>query len=135
MMKDKDLEALFLANKPKFEDGDAFMASLNKRLDAVEYLRQYEVASKRRYRLCMVAAFFCGIICGGFMLVFLLCTPSQLPLFTFNVQAGIMTLIAQNSLLIASIFLSLLMVACAIGIISLINDINPYLENKKAQIK
>ena len=37
MNKDKALEELFLAQKPQFDDNETFMASLNKRLDAVEY--------------------------------------------------------------------------------------------------
>ena len=40
--KDKALEELFLAQKPHFNDNDAFMASLTKRLDAVEYIKQYQ---------------------------------------------------------------------------------------------
>lgn len=128
MTKDKDIEELFLANKTEFEDGDAFMEALYKRLEAVEYLRQYEAACKRRYHLCMVAAFACGIICGGIMLAILLCTPSQLPLFTFNVKVGILTFVEQNSNLIASILLSALMGAGVIGIINLIKDISLFEE-------
>ena len=39
MNKDKALEDLFLAQKPQFDDSEAFMSSLNKRVDAVEYKR------------------------------------------------------------------------------------------------
>ena len=39
MTKDKALEELFLAQKPHFSDNADFMASLTKRLDAVEYLK------------------------------------------------------------------------------------------------
>lgn len=38
MMKDKALEELFLAQRPKFDDKDEFMARLTQKLDAVEYL-------------------------------------------------------------------------------------------------
>ena len=44
MMKDKALEELFLAQRPKFDDKEEFMARLTQKLDAVEYLRQYEEA-------------------------------------------------------------------------------------------
>lgn len=40
MMKDKALEELFLSARPTFDDGDAFIRKLEKRLDAVEYLKQ-----------------------------------------------------------------------------------------------
>ena len=45
MMKDKALEEIFLAQRPQFDDKDEFMARLTKKLDAVEYLRQYEEAN------------------------------------------------------------------------------------------
>ena len=57
MMKDKALEELFLAARPTFDDGDAFIQKLEKRLDAVEYLKQHEEACIRRYRYAMLATF------------------------------------------------------------------------------
>jgi len=57
MTKDKALEELFLAQTPHFTDSDRFMASLTKRLDAVEYLKQYQERTIRRYKMMMVAAF------------------------------------------------------------------------------
>ena len=35
MTKDKEIEELFHAQKPHFDDGDEFMKKLTKRLDAV----------------------------------------------------------------------------------------------------
>ena len=51
-MKDKALEELFLAQKPHFDDKVDFMASLTRRLDAVEYVRQHQEATIRRYDGC-----------------------------------------------------------------------------------
>ena len=62
MNKDKALEELFLAQKPHFDDNDAFMASLTKRLDAVEYIKQYQEATLRRSKMALVVAFVAGII-------------------------------------------------------------------------
>ena len=76
-MKDKDpvLEELFLAQKPTFDDSADFMAALNKRLDAVEYVKQHQEATIRRYRMAMVAAFVVGIVIGGFAVGYLLLAP------------------------------------------------------------
>ena len=54
MSKDQALEELFLAQKPHFDDKADFMAKLTRRLDAVEYVRQHQEATIRRYghRLC-----------------------------------------------------------------------------------
>ena len=40
MTKDKALEELFLAQKPKFDDNTDFMARLTRRLHAVDYVTQ-----------------------------------------------------------------------------------------------
>ena len=123
MTKDKELENLFLAQTPHFTDGDAFMASLTKRLDAVEYLKQYQERTIRRYKMAMVVAFVVGIISGAVSIAFILSTPADVPLFTFHVQTGILVWFAQNSRLFVAFALSLLMTVGICSIISNIQDI------------
>lgn len=120
MMKDKALEELFLAQRPKFDDKDEFMARLTQKLDAVEYLRQYEEANLRRYQYAMIAAFVAGFIAGGALFAFVLSTPSELPLFTFHASSGILLAIEQYSRTIATIVLSLVM---GLGIISIVSNV------------
>ena len=120
MMKDKALEELFLAQRPPFDDKDEFMARLTRKLDAVEYLRQYEEANLRRYRYAMVAVFVSGIIVGGALLAVVLSTPSELPLFTFHASSGVLLAIEQYSRTLATIALSLIM---GFGIISIVSNI------------
>ena len=55
MTKDKALEELFLAKKPHFDDHDAFMDNLTKRLDAVEYIHQHQEATILLPRWQMIA--------------------------------------------------------------------------------
>lgn len=120
MMKDKALEELFLAQRPKFDDKDEFMARLTQKLDAVEYLRQYEEANLRRYKYAMIAAFVVGFIAGGALFALVLSTPSELPLFTFHASSGILLAIEQYSRTIATIVLSLVM---GLGIISIVSNV------------
>ena len=120
MMKDKALEELFLAQRPKFDDKDEFMARLTQKLDAVEYLRQYEEANLRRYQYAMIAAFVAGFIAGGALFALVLSTPSELPLFTFHASSGILLAIEQYSRTIATIVLSLIM---GLGIISIVSNV------------
>ena len=120
MNKDKDLEELFLAQKPYFDDKEDFMASLNKRLEAVEYLKQHQEATIRRYKMAMVVAFVVGIICGGVTIAFLLSTPAAVPLFTFQAQQGLLAWLAANSRILTATALSLLV---TFGVISIINNI------------
>ena len=120
MEKDKTLEQLFLAQTPKFDDKAEFMARLTKRLDAVEYIRQYQEVTLRRYKMAMVVAFVVGILSGAAPIGFLLSTPADVPLFTFQVQTGFLLWLAQNSRIITATALCLLM---TVGIVSIYNNV------------
>ena len=109
MNKDTELEELFLAQKPHFDDNEAFMASLNKRLDAVEYVKQHQEATIRRYKWAMVAAFVVGIISGAITIAFVLSMPAEVPLFTFNAQSVTLLWLSEHSRIIVTTALSLLM--------------------------
>lgn len=121
--KDKELEELFLAQKPDLDDSDVFMASLTKRLDAVEYLKQHQEATIRQYKMAMVIAFVVGIISGAVTITYIMSAPTDVPLFTFQVQTGILLWLSQNSRLIAATALALLMTVGMISIISNVQDI------------
>ena len=128
MKKDKALEDLFLAQKPQFDDSDAFMASLNRRLDAVEYLKQYQEATIRRYKMAMVATFVIGIISGAVGITFLLATPADVPFFTFRMHSVFLQWLSENSRMIVAIVLSLLM---SFGLISIIANVQDILRMRK----
>ena len=123
MEKDKKLEELFLAQKPTFDDKADFMATVTRRLDAVEFVRQHQEATLRRYKLAMVAAFVVGIVSGAVSIAFVLSTPVDVPLFTFSVESSILLWIAENSRLIATTVLALLMSFGIMSIISNVQDI------------
>ena len=125
MMKDKALEELFLAQKPHFTDNADFMAALTQRLDAVEYIKQQQEATIRRYKMLMVAAFVVGIVSGAVSIAYVLSTPADVPLFTFHVQTGILLWLAENSRLITATALSLLM---SLGLISIISNVQDILQ-------
>ena len=127
MNKDKALEELFLAQKPHFEDSDAFMASLTRRLDAVEYIKQHQEATIRRYKMAMVLALVAGIISGAITMAFILSTPIDVPLFSFygsksdnRIVAGLLLWLSENSRLMTAALLSLMM---PLGFISIMNNI------------
>ena len=124
MTKDKALEELFLAQKPRFSDNADFMAMLSKRLDAVEYSRQHQEATIRRYKMMMVTAFVVGIISGALTITYVLSTPADVPLFNFQVQTGILLWLAEHSRLIATTALALLM---SLGIMSIISNVQDIL--------
>ena len=121
MNKDKALEELFLAHKPHFYDSDEFMASLTKRLDAVEYIKQHQEATLRRYKTAMVVAFLAGLVVGGIAIAYLLATPTNAPLFNFDTHnIFVLEWLCGNSRLITVSAISLLM---TFGIVSFIGNI------------
>ena len=110
MIKDKALEELFLTQKPHFDDHDVFMADLTKRLDAVEFIRQYQEAAIRRYKMAMVVAF-------------ILSTPADVPLFTFHFETSILLWFAKNSRPIAATAFALAVTLSMLSIINNVQDI------------
>ena len=73
--------------------------------------------------MLMVAAFVVGIICGAVSITYVLTTPADVPLFTFQVQTGILLWLSENSRILAATSLSLLLTLGIISIISNIQDI------------
>ena len=120
MNKDKALEELFLAQKPQFNDSEEFMASLEKRLEAVEFIKRHQEATIRRYKMAMVAAFVVGIVSGGVTIAFLLSAPAAIPLFSFQTHVVLLSWLAENARSIVAAALALLM---AFGLISIFNNI------------
>ena len=131
MNKEKALEDLFLAQKPCFDDREAFMASLTKRLDTVEYIKQHQEAILRRYKTFMVVAFLVGIISGAATLMYILSTPADVPIFTFHVKSGFFLWLAENSRLITTTTLSLLM---TFWLLSIYNNVVDILDMRKTAI-
>ena len=123
MNKDKELEELFLAQQPHFDDNEAFMASLNKRLDAVEYVKQHQEATIRRYKWAMVAAFVVGIISGAITIAFVLSMPAEIPLFSFSARSAVLIWISEHSRIIVTTALSLFMGFAVFSIIGNVMDI------------
>ena len=128
MNKDKPLEELFLAQKPHFDDNEAFMVSLQKRLDAVEYVKQHQEAAIRRYKLIMVVAFVVGIISGGVAMAFVLSLPAEIPLFTFNAQSATLLWLSEHSRTIITTALSLFM---GFGIFSIFGNVMDIVNMRK----
>lgn len=129
MTKDKDIEDLFLAQTPHFDDSAEFMAKLTKRLDAVEFVKQYQERTLHRYKVMMVVVFVVGIISGAVSAAWLLSVPADVPLVNFHVQTGFLLWLAQNSRLFAAAALSLLM---TLGICSIINNIQEIIEMRRS---
>ena len=77
-------------------------------------------ATIRQYKMAMVVVFVVGIASGALTIMYVMSMPTDVPLFTIQVQSGFLLWLAQNSRMIVSALLALLM---TVGIISIINNV------------
>ena len=80
MEKDFRLEEIFDAHRPDLGDGAKFMATLQHRLEAAEYLRAMREAERRHCRRMMLAALLAGLVVGGTLVAVLQQMPHDTPL-------------------------------------------------------
>ena len=106
------------------------MASLTKRLDAVEYIKQHQEATIRRYKTAMVVAFLSGLIVGGLAIAYLLKSPTDVPLFNFDTHnIFVLEWLCGNSRMVAVTAVSLLM---TLGITSCVGNIQELMSMRQS---
>lgn len=119
MMEQTDtLQELFKDYTPELGQEDLFMQRLEKKLQAVEYIKQMQDRQLRRYRYAIIAAFLMGVIVSGGLFVYILDNPIGQPTFTFGIHSLPFLFLEQNSRIISLTGLSLLM---GIAIIVIVN--------------
>ncbi len=129
MEKDNKLEKLFADFQPELGDNADFMETLNRKLDAVEYIKKVQDAQIRRYKCVVVAALVLGIISGGVLSVFIIAMPDMTPLFSFDTQFLPLLLIQQHSRTLSLIVIALFM---SFGIVTLLSQIQKLREEFRA---
>lgn len=118
-MEQKDtLQELFNGFTPDLGQEDLFMQRLEKKLEAVEYIKQMQDRQLRRYRYAIIAAFVMGVAVSGGGLVYILDNPIGQPTFSFGIHSLPFLFLEQNSRMISLTGLSLLM---GIAIIVIVN--------------
>ncbi len=89
----------------------------------MEYIKQHQEATIRRYKMATVAAFVVGIISGAITIAFVLSMPADVPLFSFEVHSDILVWLLANSRFITTAVLALLMSLGLASIIANVQDI------------
>ena len=113
-MEQKDtLQELFNDYTPDLGQEDLFMQHLEKKLQAVEYIKQMQDRQLKRYRYAIIAAFLMGVIVSGGLLVYIIGQPT----FSFGIHSMPFLFLEQNSRMISLTSLSLLM---GVGIVVII---------------
>ena len=116
--KDKTLEQIFGDFNPDLGNGDAFMARLDRKLDAVEFIKARQEKQLRQYRYAVMAAFVLGVAVSGVMFAIILGEPADQPTFSFGIESLPFLLLEENSRMLSLTGLAMLMSA---GIIVIVN--------------
>lgn len=107
-MKDTELEDLFARYQPALGDPKEYMTQLSKKLEAVEYVKQYKNAQARRYRRVLVFVFIAGIITGGVSIMLALLSPAwMIEMENTTLFGGLMTIFPKVVAILALCFVSL----------------------------
>lgn len=117
--KDKTLEQIFGDFNPDLGNGDAFMARLDRKLDAVEFIKARQEKQLRQYRYAVMAAFVLGVAVSGVMFAIILGEPADLPTFSFGIESLPFLLLEENSRMLSLTGLAMLMSAGIIVIVTM----------------
>ena len=109
-MKNEDtLKQIFQEFQPDMGDSEQFMEQLNKKLIAMDFVKQEQQKHLRRYKYMVLVAFIVGIIFGGGVFAFMLTHPQTAFHFTFKSQSQLAMLLEAHSHIITLVIIALLM--------------------------
>ena len=97
MNQEPNLEELFSNYHPTLSDSDAFMQTLSRRLDAVQYVERYQAAQRAHYRRYVIIALLVGVVLGSVSLAVILFLAPSAQFFTFRVQSDVLLPVGQCS--------------------------------------
>ena len=128
---DDDLAVLFGGYKPDMECEDMFMAKLERRLAAVEYVKQMQEAQLRKYKWAVLLAFVVGIVMGGSLIGVVLAMPVDAFSVSLDIPAGGMMLVPEHLRLLLLTVLSLGMGYSVIAAVMAYNDLGVVAKRKR----
>lgn len=131
MNQEPNLEELFSNYHPTLSDSDAFMQTLSRRLDAVQYVERYQAAQRAHYSRYVIVALLVGVVLGSVSLAVILFLAPSAQFFTFRVQSDVLLLVRENSRLIAVLILSLLVSAALVVIFRSIMEIGYFRDREQ----
>ena len=74
-MKDTAIEEMFARYQPNLGDSEKYMEALSKKLETVEYVKNYKEEQVRHNRKMMIAVFAMGIVTGAIGIILALLYP------------------------------------------------------------
>ncbi len=93
---DKDIRQLFDAFQPQMSSGADFMSQLDRRLDAIEYIRKIQTKEKKRNRTTLLCTFAGGLVVGCALYAFLMSQNDVIPSITIDTHFLLLRIISEN---------------------------------------
>ena len=114
-MKDTAIEKMFARYQPDLGDSKEYMDALSKKLEAVEFVKQYQEVQVRRHRKIMALVFAMGVLTGALGIILTLLHP-----FWTLPPVNIPVLPAQNYLHLPNIGFLLAVCLTSLGFTGLV---------------
>ncbi len=83
-MEDDDIKNLLAGFDPELAPGHQFMAKLQQKMEAVEIVRQHQVAMKKRNRTAILIASLCGFAMGVFLSILTALCSDWISIFSIS---------------------------------------------------
>ena len=119
MKEDDTLRQLFEDYRPDMGDATQYMSELERRLEGVELVRQYQERRQHHYRMAVVMALVLGMVCGAVAMAVVLSMPNDAPLLSLGWHWPWLAVVEQNSRLVSLTILSAFMGSSLIGVLHL----------------
>ncbi len=120
--EDKDIRLLFDAFSPQMSSGADFLAQLDRRLDAIEYIRRMQVKEKKRNRAALLCAFAGGLAVGCILYAFLMSQDYVVPSITIDTHFLLLRIVSENIRLFTYVLLCSIAVAGIVMAVSMWNE-------------
>lgn len=109
MNNDNDIRSIFKDYRPELSDSEVFMEALDRRLDAVEEVKKYNLETSKNYWTGSIIAFLVGLVLGAFVLFVVLFRPASLTQFRLALEGVLLRFFA-----FWQIFLTLAIIIAAV---------------------
>lgn len=96
MNDDKFLRDLMVDYQPRLSSDDAFMHSLERRLELIELVKAYQTEDKRQYRRASIITFAVGLVLGSIITTLSVLLPNPAEALLVGVKSKVLILLFGN---------------------------------------
>lgn len=121
MEKEFRLEDIFDAYRPDLSDSTKFMATLQHKLEAAEYLRTMREAERQHFRNIMAVVLVTGVLIGSVLTATILLLPQDTPVLTLTLPGLSAILPLEFIKIVGTLLISLLMGGTVIAVAHLLD--------------